>query len=79
MKERLDKPIVEEGGRSANESPKRRVACLMNSTKVINPDEYSALQIIGSALLNSGYNPFGIANLIEEVMDDQIPTYNNIK
>jgi hypothetical protein len=46
---------------------------------VINPKEYSALKIIGNALLSRSYNPFGIANVFEEVMDNQMPTYSNIK
>lgn len=46
---------------------------------MINPQEYSALKIIGNAVLNRNYNPFGLANLFEDVMDDQIPTYTNLK
>ena len=50
-----------------------------NVRPVINPQEYSPLQIIYNTIFNRSYNPFGIADLIEQVMDDQIGTYDNLK
>jgi len=50
-----------------------------NVRRVINPQEYSPFQIIYNTIFNRKYNPFGIAELFEQVMDDQIGTYENLK
>jgi len=37
------------------------------------------LKIIGCAIINRNYNPFGIADVFEQLSDDQTPTYTHIK
>jgi hypothetical protein len=50
-----------------------------NVRPVIDPYDYSPIDIITRTLFDRTYNPFGLAEMIENVMDDQIDTYDNIK
>lgn len=50
-----------------------------NVRSVINPQQYSPLKIIFNSVFNRKYSPFGIAQDFEQLMDDQIDTYDNLK
>lgn len=50
-----------------------------NVRPVVNPQEYSPLNIIFNSVFNSGYNPYLIAGSFEQIMDDGEGTYENIK
>eukprot|EP00581_Thalassiosira_minuscula_P007372 CAMPEP_0183703926 /NCGR_PEP_ID=MMETSP0737-20130205/1465_1 /TAXON_ID=385413 /ORGANISM="Thalassiosira miniscula, Strain CCMP1093" /LENGTH=563 /DNA_ID=CAMNT_0025930731 /DNA_START=86 /DNA_END=1777 /DNA_ORIENTATION=+ len=50
-----------------------------NVRPVVNPHNCSPLKILCNTLCNRAYNPYGIANDFERMMDDQAETYENLK
>ena len=56
-----------------------RTVKFCNIRQVVDPQEYSPSQIIKETLFNKDYNPFGLPNMLENMMDDQVDTFEKIK
>lgn len=50
-----------------------------NIRPVVNPKEYSPLRIIANVIFNPNYNPSKLPSQYEQLMDDQVGTYETLK
>lgn len=50
-----------------------------NVRSVVNAQDYSPVRIIFDTLFKRSYVPYGFANDFEQLMDDQVGTYENLK
>ncbi|KAL9179258.1 hypothetical protein ACHAXT_008548 [Thalassiosira profunda] len=74
---------------SATAATERKIRCVSigdvttlvhcNVRPVVNAHEYSPFEILSKSLFDRGYLPYGIAGDFEQLMDDQVDTYDNLK
>jgi hypothetical protein len=81
--------IISETRKYNETAAKQKIECISigdfatekfcNVRPVVNPQEYSSIQIILRTLLDRDYKPFALADCLEDMMENQVGTYETIK